>query len=71
VFADIGMDAKVFERDGKLLLQGTGQDAFRILWQGGLEFRAEFDNEVRFVFAADGKSLVVHQGGGKAQGVRK
>jgi len=71
VFAGIGMDARVFESDGKLMLQGTGQDAFRMLWQGGLEFRAEFDTDVRQVFAADGKSLVIHQGGRKADGVRK
>lgn len=70
-FAGIGMDAKVFEREGQLMLQGTGQGAFRILWQGGLEFRAEFDNEVRLVFAADGESLVIHQAGRKADGVRK
>jgi CubicO group peptidase (beta-lactamase class C family) len=71
VFAGIGMEARIFERDGKLMVQAGGQDAFRILWQGGLEFRAEFDNDVRLVFAADGKSLVLHQGGRKAEGVRK
>jgi CubicO group peptidase (beta-lactamase class C family) len=70
-FAGIGMEAKVFEREGHLMLQGSGQEAFRILWQGGGEFRAEFDTDVRLVFAADGKSLVIHQGGGKAEGVRK
>ncbi len=71
VFAGIHMDASVFEREGKLMLQGSGQGAFRMLWQGGLEFRADFDNDVRVVFAADGASLVLHQGGGKADGVRK
>ncbi|HTF88787.1 MAG TPA: serine hydrolase domain-containing protein [Planctomycetota bacterium] len=71
VFAGIRMEARIFEREGKLMLQGSGQEAFRLLWQGGLEFRAEFDNEVRLVFAADGKSLVLHQGGRKADGVRK
>ncbi len=71
VFAGIGLDARVFEREGKLMVQGSGQEAFRILWQGGLEFRAEFDTDVRLVFAADGESLVIYQGGGKADGVRK
>ena len=71
MFAGIGLDARVFEREGKLMLQASGQDAFRILWQGGLEFRAEFDTDVRLVFAADGKSLAIYQGGGKADGVRK
>ena len=71
VFAGIGMDSRIFEREGKLLLQASGQEAFRLLWQGGLEFRAEFDTEVRLVFAADGRSIVLHQGGRKADGVRK
>lgn len=71
VFAGIGMNAKVFERDGNLMLQGSGQEAFRLLWQGGLEFRAEFDTDVRLIFAADGKSLVLHQNGRKADGMRK
>jgi D-alanyl-D-alanine carboxypeptidase len=70
-FAGIGMDSKIFEREGKLMLQASGQEAFRLLWQGGLEFRAAFDNEVKLVFAADGRSLVLHQGGRKADGVRK
>ena len=70
-FAGIGMEATLFERGGKLMMQGSGQPAFRILWQGGLEFRAEFDPDVRLVFAADGKSVVLHQRGRKAEGVRK
>jgi hypothetical protein len=53
------------------MVQATGQDAFRLLWQGGEEFRAEFDTNVRLVFSADGKSLVLHQRGKKADGVRK
>lgn len=71
VFAGIGLDSKVFEHDGKLMLQATGQDAFRLLWQGGLEFRAEFDHDVKLVFAEDAKSLAIHQHGRKADGVRK
>ncbi len=71
VFAGIGLDARIFELEGKLMLQASGQSAFRIQWQGDLEFRAEFDTDVRLVFAADGKSLVLYQGGGKAEGVRK
>lgn len=67
----IGLDFKVFERQGKLFVQATGQPDFRILWQGGEEFRAEFDTDVRLVFGGDGKSLVLHQGGSMADGVRK
>jgi D-alanyl-D-alanine carboxypeptidase len=70
-FPGIGLDSKLFEREGKLLLQATGQDAFRLLWQGGLEFRAEFDTDVKLVFAEDGKSLVLTQGGRKVEGVRR
>ncbi|MEO6710013.1 MAG: serine hydrolase domain-containing protein [Planctomycetota bacterium] len=71
VFTDIGMNARIFESEGKLMMQASGQDGFRVQWQGGLEFRAEFDNEVKLVFGADGKSLVVHQGGRKTEAVRK
>ena len=70
-FTGVGMDARIFEQDGQLMLQGSGQEAFRLQWQGGSEFRAEFDTKVRFVFAADGQSVVLHQGGRKVDGVRK
>jgi hypothetical protein len=71
VFDVIGLEAKVFESGEQLMVQGNGQSAFRVLWQGGLEFRAEFDTEVRFVFAADGKSVQLHQNGRMVDGVRK
>jgi D-alanyl-D-alanine carboxypeptidase len=71
VLEKIGLEFKVFEREGKLMVQATGQDAFRILWQGGDAFRADFDPEVRLDFAPDGKSLVLFQKGRKAEGVRK
>ena len=70
-FTAIGLDAKIFEREGKLMLQATGQGAFRLMWQGAMEFRADFDNDVKLLFADDGKSLVLHQGGKKVSGVRK
>ncbi len=71
VFSGIGLEAKVFESGEQLMVQGSGQSAFRVLWQGGLEFRADFDNDVKLVFAPDGKSLELYQGGRKADGVRK
>jgi CubicO group peptidase (beta-lactamase class C family) len=67
----LDLDARVFEQDGKLMLQASGQGAFRLLWQGTDEFRADFDNDVRLVFAADGQSLVLFQAGGKFDGLRK
>jgi CubicO group peptidase (beta-lactamase class C family) len=71
VFAGIKLDSKVFESEGKLMVQAKGQSAFRLRWQGGMEFRADFDTDVKLVFAEDGKSLVLHQGGRKAEGARK
>jgi CubicO group peptidase (beta-lactamase class C family) len=63
-FEDMPMDARVFEEDGRLKLQATGQSAVGLLWQGGNEFRADFDNDVRFVFAADAQTFTLYQNGG-------
>ena len=64
-------DATASVKDGKLWLQATGQDAFRLLFQGGLKFRAEFDSDVRVIFRADGKGFELYQGGGKFDATRK
>jgi CubicO group peptidase (beta-lactamase class C family) len=68
--AEIEMNAKVWEEDGKAMLQASaeGQGAFRLLWQGadvgnGREFRASFDNDVTMTFAEDGQSFTLKQGG--------
>jgi hypothetical protein len=68
--AEIEMDAKVWEENGKAMLQASaeGQGAFRLLWQGpdvgnGREFRASFDNDVTMTFAEDGQSFTLRQGG--------
>jgi CubicO group peptidase (beta-lactamase class C family) len=70
---EIGMDCTVWEEDGKAMLTASaeGQVGFELLWQGadvngGNEFRADFDHEVKIVFAEDGQSFTLHQGGGKA-----
>lgn len=60
----LDMQLEVRAADGKVTVQAEGQGAFRALWQGEGEFRAEFDTDVRLVFAADGKSFTLHQGGG-------
>ena len=57
----------MFERDGKLFVRAQGQGSFRLQWQGGDEFRADFDSSVRFVFAADSRSFTLFQGGGVFQ----
>jgi hypothetical protein len=39
--------------------------AFAILYQGGNEFRASFDTEVKIVFADDRQSFTLFQNGGQ------
>jgi hypothetical protein len=64
------MDVKIWEEDGKAMTQasGEGQGAFPIQWQGpgvsdGNEFRASFDHDVKVLFADDGQSFTLFQGG--------
>jgi D-alanyl-D-alanine carboxypeptidase len=66
------MDVRIWEEEGKAMLQASaeGQLAFAIQWQGedvsdGNEFRASFDQEVKMIFADDGKSFTLYQGGGQ------
>jgi hypothetical protein len=70
---DIGMALEVTATDGKLFAQGKaeGQGRFRLQFQGGREFRAAFDADVKLVFAADWKQLTLHQGGGVFAGTRQ
>ena len=65
--AAIKLDAKIFEKDGKLFTQATGQDAFEIWWQGGGEFRASFDPDVKIIFneGDPAPGFTLHQGGGQ------
>lgn len=70
-----GLDvlADLTAEDGKLFLQARaeGQGKFRLKWQGGDEFRADFDRNVRVVFAPDRKSFRLHQGGRDFVGTRQ
>ncbi len=73
----IGMDCTIWEEDGKAMLQASaeGQVAFALQWQGpdvsgGNEFRAAFDHEVKLIFADDGESFTLHQGGQQATAKR-
>lgn len=59
----IGLKLSVTQKDGKLFVQGEGQDTFRLLYQKDREFRAEFDTAVKLVWTEDGKSFALHQGG--------
>ncbi len=60
---DLGLDTRVFADGETLRVQAAGQSAFRVLWQGGVEFRADFDHDVRLVFEADGSGFTLHQAG--------
>ena len=68
-FDDIPMSITFFEKDGKVFAQATGQTPALLLYQGNGEFRADFDPQVKFVFAAGGggdgpaESVVLHQHG--------
>ena len=65
------LDARVFEDGDRLKCQATGQGAWGMLWQGGSEFRAEFDSDVRVVFDDDAQGFTLHQGGGVFHAARK
>jgi len=58
------MDARVFEEGDRLKCQATGQGSWGLMWQGGNEFRADFDPDVRVVFDEDAQGFTLHQGGG-------
>lgn len=65
-FADLPLDIKIFERDGKMWGFPTGQREFRLLYQGSGEFRPDFDPAVKIVFGegtGPADQLVLHQGG--------
>jgi len=68
--AQLGLDVVIASRDGKLFARATGQGEFRLKFQGQRSFRAEFDDSVRFEFAADGRSFTLHQGGGQFVAMR-
>jgi hypothetical protein len=69
----IGMTLGVTKDGDKLRAQGRseGQGEFDLLWQGGLEFRADFDNDVKLLFSEDCKQVTLYQGGRKVVGVRQ
>lgn len=70
---DLGLDSEITTTDGQLYLQAKapGQKNFRLQWQGGEEYRGDFDRNVKVGFAADGRSFRLFQGGGVFEGRRK
>lgn len=69
----LGFESDVTTEGGKLFLQAKapGQKKFRLQWQGGEEYRADFDRNVKIVFSADGRSFQLFQSGGVFQARRK
>ena len=61
-----GFELSVFEQDGQLWSQATGQSAFRLRSQGNGTFVPTFDDAVRVEFAMEGDraaTLILFQGG--------
>lgn len=66
------LDIRIFENGDQLMAQATNQPAFRLLWQGGSEFRAAFDTDVRLVWGSDpAGGFTLYQGGAALRGERK
>ncbi|MEN8375062.1 MAG: serine hydrolase domain-containing protein [Gemmatimonadota bacterium] len=73
LYALEGMDreAKIFEQDGYLFMQPTGQRVTKLLYQGRGEFRVSHEPSIRIVFDPEsGQDFVLHQGGGRVKGGR-
>lgn len=75
VLEKLNLHVRIFEHDGRLKAQATGQPIITMLYQGNGEFRADFDTDVKIIFppadknAADdadqapAASFVLHQNG--------
>jgi D-alanyl-D-alanine carboxypeptidase len=66
------LELRVFERDGKLIAQGTGQPEFPLRHQGNGVFGAPFDPSMRITFASGtpAPKLTMVQGGATIEGPR-
>jgi hypothetical protein len=67
------LDARVFEEDGKLMVQPQGQSTSELLRVGEHEFVVAAERGIRLVFTVEGDqatSLALHQGGGVFEGPR-
>ncbi len=64
---------RVFERDGKLLAQGDGQNEIPLRYQGSSVFGASFDPSLRLTFApgTPAPKIVLLQGGATIDGPRE
>jgi len=66
------LELRVFEREGKLMMQGAGQPEIPLLYQGNSSFGASFDPSLRLTFAVGtpAPKLTLSQGGGTFDGPR-
>jgi CubicO group peptidase (beta-lactamase class C family) len=66
------LELRIFERDGKLLGQGTGQPEIPLRYQGNDTFGASFDRSMRLTFApgTPAPKITLVQGGATIDGPR-
>ncbi len=67
------LELRIFTRDGRLMSQATGQEAFGLRHQGSHVFIPDFDHAVRLVFTIENgraTGVVLHQGGREIAGTR-
>jgi hypothetical protein len=71
---DIGQrQVRIFELDGVLMAQPTGQAALRMRYQGAHTFLLDAPQAIRFVFEGNGNpapAFTLHQGGGALEATR-
>ena len=66
------LELRIFERDGKLMSQATGQPEFALRFQGNDSFAPSFDPAVRLTFGpgSPAERVTLVQGGGTVVGER-
>ena len=66
------LELRIFERDGKLMSQATGQDEFALMFQGNDSFAPSFDPAVRLNFGSGSPAarVTLVQGGQNIVGER-
>jgi D-alanyl-D-alanine carboxypeptidase len=66
------LELRVFERDGKVFAQGTGQPEIPLRYQGNSTFGASFDRTMRITFApgTPAPKITLVQGGATIEGPR-
>ena len=69
---DGNLQVRIFERDGYLFMQPTGEPAIKLLYQGAGEFRPSRDTSIKIIFdPVSGPDFVLDQGGRQERGIRQ